>query len=202
MRTAINISFLIIVFTAMSGCKQETLTPSSYVSWVRDSDNGLHVTRTIGDFEFEIQYTPPEYIVLQSERDRFIDNERMKTESERYSGTEQYVFKIHRADGQDILDDGDPEGYATRLEYFVSYAESDIWLIRGNDTLPCAQYTYERTYGLNPDLTVVVGFESDSSGSENDRTFLFDDHVLGIGPVKLNIEKTAFQQLPLLSYEK
>ena len=196
------LAFFFFALALLTACDQEPLDPTDYMKWMRSDESGLHVNRNIGRYEFNLQYTSPEYIVLRSNRNTVLSADEMQKQRLNFEGIEQYIFKLKANDGSMILDEGDDFIYNSRLEYFVSMAEADISLVRGTDTLACAQYNFERTYGLSPEVTLVVGFEADTSAEESDRTFIFDDHVLGIGTVKLNIEKTAYQQLPSLRYEK
>lgn len=198
----LRLMIALVMVAAVSGCGPDKLSSTEYRKWFSDEENGVSPSRTIGEFEFRVRYISPDYLALQQFRDGNPDSEEFTNERMRFEGVEQYVFRIHRTDETDVLEGEYEEDCAMRLEYFVTYAQDDIHLVRGTDTLSCVQYTYERTYGLSPDLTIVVGFEADSSQSVAERTFVFNDNVLGVGPVKLTIDKNAFQNIPVLSHEE
>jgi len=40
------------------------LNKEEYVEWVRNEKNGLHQKKTAGDYEYEVQYMPQEYLKL------------------------------------------------------------------------------------------------------------------------------------------
>lgn len=198
MRIAIYFSILIMA-ALPGGCRQNVLPANDYMQWIRNKDNGLHTDKSMGKYAFDLQYKTPEYLALQNEGTDQLTEKRMAEARSRFEDLEQYTFRISTKDKSDVLEQDEDNG--RRLEYFVTYAQNDLALIRGNDTLPCIEYSYERTYGLSPEVTLVVGFKRSNTTDEPDRTFVFNDQVLGVGPVKLTIDKTSFTQLPALRYE-
>ncbi len=192
---------LILALVLLGGCRQPALLPIKYVEWLNDPDNGAHVNKQIGKYDFDLQYKTPEYMVLMSERKSSITVAQMSTQKKAYEDLEQYTFKIRSASNEDLLQDGNGDDYNRRLEYFISYIQEDLFLENGNDTVFASLCNYERTYGLSPEATITIGFDTKNIAKHSDRTFIFDDHILGVGPVRLTITKESLSHLPVLTYE-
>ena len=86
--------------------------------------------------------------------------------------------------------------YFERLDYFVTYAQQDIRLIQGKDSLSPALYHFERNYGLAPYNTLLLGFELGEQGAHRD--LIIDDKVLGIGRVKFFFDDSDISNSPKL----
>lgn len=199
-----RLSFLLLFLVAFYGCNNDVLHPADYVNWLKDESNGLKLVRHIGRYDFELQYKTPEFVALQNLRKTTVDEGEVAELKKRYEDIEQYTFRISSSNQEDLLDENaaDDQQYGQRLEYFVSYAQDDIYMIVNSDTVECAVYNYERSYGLSPEVTITVGFAKKLLPENSDRSFVFDDHILGTGPVLLTISKKDLSQLPELSYEK
>jgi hypothetical protein len=200
MRSSAVILYLLIVLM-LGACHKSVLPPAEYVEWLKNEANGLHVKKSIGKYEFDLQYKTPEYLVLSTNSTNPTSKAEMENERRKFEALEHYTLRIRSGNNTGILEGSSDEVYAGLLEYFISYAQDDIYMIQENDTVPCVQYHYERTYGLSPDITIVLGFEKRSLPGAGDRAFVFNDHVLGIGPVKFNFDKEVYTQLPALRYE-
>ena len=86
--------------------------------------------------------------------------------------------------------------YFERLDYFVTYANQDIFMVQGQDTLLPKLYHFERNYGLAPKNTLLLGF--DQGEKEQDRTVYIDDQILGVGRVKFLFKNTDIKSTPTL----
>jgi hypothetical protein len=181
------------------GCSNETLKPSELIHWVNDSRNGLIQKQMINNFDFEVLYKPTDYVIaLEGRTDQL--TEEAYTELKSSVGDMQYLdLKIRSAaDNTDALSGAieSQDDYYVRLDYFVTYAYQDIRLVQGRDTLSPLIYHFERTYGLTPYNTILLGFEK--TESPGDRTLIIDDQILGIGRVKFVFDEEKINETPTL----
>lgn len=185
---------------AFTACKTKELIPSEYVKWMKDVSNGLREVKTIGDYTFTLQYKTPEFVVLQQYKSNDVLRAEIESQLPNYSGMEYYTFEITTADGHDLLDDQyhDADEVASRLEYFLSYAQDDFSLVNSSDTLPCSLFHFERSYSLSPVTTLVMGFEKVLPGE--DRTLVYNDRLLGTGPVQITIDSEDILSVPAVKY--
>jgi hypothetical protein len=194
--------FLCVIFLA--SCEKEFLRPNQYVKWLEDESNGLKVKKILGDFEFTLQYKPTEYVIFDQYKSDTLQKGTMDEKRKEYDGLQYYTFQIKANGSQEIMkaDISNESEYNSRLEYFISPAQDDIMLVENEDTLPCVLYHFERSYGLSPMNNIVLGFEKSKQSSTADKLFIYNDQVLGTGPVKLTIQEKNIQNIPSIRYEQ
>lgn len=185
----------------LCGCKQEHLSPKEFVRWVRDEANGLVVTKELEPYSFSLQYTPVEYSVLLEQGADHINKQEIATKKKERENMQYYTLRLRSADNREILSDAAGSEQASRLEYFMGPAQDDIVLIEGRDTLMSSLYHFERSYGLDNGNAIVLGFEKTPGFASTDKELIYNDRVLGTGPVHLTISHTAIQQIPPIRYE-
>jgi hypothetical protein len=198
-------TYLLIVcmLPLLNGCKQAVLSPQQYMDWVRNEDNGLHLSKTIDDFSFSLQYKPFEYVMfLQLGKEKAI---RSLVESKRgeMDGMQYYTLQIKGENrGEIVGNQYSTEEQAVRLEYFMGPAQDDIVLVEGTDTLPCVLYHFERSYNLDNGNALVLGFGKSAKSGSTDKQLIYQDQVLNTGPVQFTISHAAIQQIPQIRYEQ
>ena len=165
-------------------------------------ENGLKKIETIGDYEFTIQYKPVDYVALVEGRNLNVSQEDLDQKAEELADFQYYNFRIKTNVATELLASNitEEDEYYGRLNYFVGHAQDDLQLYEGNDTIPCSLYLFERNYGLAPYNDIVIGFKS--SNTTDDKTIVFNDRVLGVGPVKFKIKSNDLANIPNLKTNK
>ncbi len=198
-------TYLLVVclLPLLAGCKQSVLSPQQYMDWVRNEDNGLHISKTIEDYSFSLQYKPFEYVMfLQLGKENAI---RSQVEAKRgeMDGMQYYTLQIQGKNrGEIVGNEYSAEEQAMRLEYFMGPAQDDIVLVEGKDTLPCVLYHFERSYNLDNGNALVLGFSKPANSGVTDKQLIYQDQVLNTGPVHFTISHAAIQQIPQIRYEQ
>ncbi len=187
-----------VIYTACGRAVQE-LTAAEYVTWIEQEENGLHMTKKIGEYVFDLQYKPAEYVVLKENMILPASSEEMKSETANYSDMQYFTLRIKGENGQDPLTDvADLDTYTSRLVYFTGAMQHDLKLVAGADTLPCMLFHYEPTSGIDGRLTFLIGFPGTSP--ETDRTFLMEGHELNTGPICITIDKSSINNIPFIKF--
>ncbi len=198
--------FFTLSFAHTCNERVASLEPDGYVNWVEDADNGLSVKKQLNKYTFELQYKPLEYVVLKDNSGKAFTQGEMKKGTNEIGDMQYFTFRISDEKGGDLLRDDITavDQFSTRLAYFANGMQKDVKLIENNDTLSCLLFHFERTYGVDPRSTFVLGFplgKKDGKGgmpSAADKIFLFDDHQLGAGPVYMTVGADKLNQVPLL----
>lgn len=184
---------------ALSSCGKENLKPSELINWVNDPENGLIQQQSLNHFDFEVLYKPTDYIIALEGRTDQLTEVRYAELKSSLEGLQYLDLKIKSEEGNlDALSGGmeTQDDYYQRLDYFITYAYQDIQLVQGQDTLRPVIYHFERTYGLTPYNTILLGFEE--TGIASDRTLIIDDQVLGVGRIKFVFEEEKITETPTL----
>lgn len=194
---------IIFVGVLFYSCSQDSLSPSEFMRWVEDPNNGLNKSKTIGAFELQIQYKPLEYIAVQEGRSELISESEVQTRIDELEGLDYYTLRIGSLEGTEMIQSGavSEQEYQSRSFYFDALAFQDMKLVAGGDTLACVLYHFERNYGLAPYNNMVLAFEKPMH-RDSDRQFIFEDQVLGLGPVKFTIAYQDISSVPPLKLRK
>jgi len=196
--------YLILLTLTLFSCTPDELEPMEYVRWVENENNGLKVSRQIGEFIFTVQYKPLEYKILQKLKDPGITYDRLEEEKKEIEDMQYFTFTVKVKDSNisplkyNLENDND---YYGRLEYFSFHIQNDFRLIDGKDTLNCLLHHFERTYELTPENTFVLAFRAPQNKSPDeiffeDKTFIYEDKILNTGKVNLIIKAENLNQIP------
>ena len=193
---------LLLGLGILISCGEEVvseLAPASYVRWVKEEDHGLRVAKQIKELEFTAQYKPLDFIVAQEQRSETLEKELLETRKAEL-GTDYlyYNFRIKNIEGNlSPLGAGanSDQIYQQRLGYFTFDAQQDLYLLHGQDTLPCSLFQFVRNYDIAPYIEFALGFKKSGAITE-DITFVFEDKVLGIGKTQLLFKEAIFKDLP------
>lgn len=200
MKKSIKIGLIIFgCFVLTVACSKDEMKPSDLIHWVEDSENGLVQRQEFENYFFEAKYKPVDYVVsMEGRTDNLTEDEYLNLKSE-LEGLQYVDLTIGPLKSQGNALSGGIENedeYFERLDYFVTYANQDIFLVQGQDTLLPKLYHFERTYGLAPKNTLLLGF--DTGKEDTDRNIIIDDQILGVGRVKFLFENEHIKSTPTL----
>ena len=176
-----------------------SLTTQEYIDWVDDIDHGLVAIKSVGDYHYTLQHTPIEYILLKEYKT--ITPAAFQEEKKNRNGLQYFKLQIATRQGNDLLKRGvaDANEYEQRLNYLAYQMQHDIQLVDNGDTLNCLLYHFERTYGLTPHRTVLLGFEASTRETYQDKTLIIDDKITQNGIVKLKLKANQLNNIPTLA---
>lgn len=197
-KSAKNI-IIILSFILVWSCGKSEILPSELIHWVDDKENGLVQRQEFEHYFFEAKYKPLDYVISMEGRTDHLSETKYATLKRDLEGLQYVDMTIGPLSGSgDALSSGieSNDEYFERLDYFVTYANQDIFMVQGQDTLYPKLYHFERNYGLAPKNTLLLGF---AQGEENkDRYVYIDDKILGVGRVKFLFEDKHIKNTPIL----
>lgn len=162
------------------------LEQADYVKWVKDYKNGLHIKSVNGDFIFDLQYQPKEYLSLL-------------TDKPGQDSLQYYVLNVSLVDPTidlfeyNVSDTGEKQ---TRLYYFSYLFQDHIYLEEGESRFPCVLFHFENS-SLDNGRTFVLGFERSTIDNLEMSKVVVDSPYFGAIPVKLKIVKENIPSLKL-----
>ncbi len=188
----VRVSTYLLVYGLILGvlsCSQ-SLSQEEYMAWVEDYENGLHIAKTLGDFSFDLQYKPTQYVLFQ---------EGVSPEGENLSVDDnmQYYTLVIGLNNKniDFIDSGISEQERAEKLYYYSYLfQNDIYLEENGQRLPCLLFHFERSYDLKTSRTFVLAFDNPNPGSKKTQ-FVIDSPWLNVGPVKFYVDKNNIPEL-------
>jgi len=169
------------------------------MQWVESRDNPLHITQTEGEYLFDLQYQPAEYVYLQRINARDVSAQWDTAALKDIEGMQYYTLTIGLTDPRlDFLNHqvANPSQKGEKLYYFSYTFPQDIYLVDNNRKLPCELFHFERSYDLKPSRTFVLGFENPHKQSE-EATLVVQSPWITDKPVSLRINKKDIPKVKL-----
>ena len=199
MKQLTNIVLLLLFAVLATACGKEEMQPSDLIHWVENEENGLVQRQEFEHYFFEAKYKPLDYVIsIEGRTDDLLEDDyaRLKSELEGLQYVDINIGPLSHQGNALSAEIETEEEYFERLDYFVTYANQDIFMVQGQDTLMPKLYHFERNYGLAPKNTLLLGFDQ---GEQNkDRYVYIDDQVLDVGRVKFLFENKDILSTPTL----
>ena len=175
---------------------------------IEEAKANLTSEKKIDMFTFSAIYKPWDYIIAMENKGK-IGKAELEKKKEEINDLQYYTFKIkYNEDKIEMLMAGlsSKEEYYARIQYFSFAMQNDLKLIDGEDTLDCALFHFERTYGLASEATFSLGFPLTKQEQEqkrdnpevmnNSKTLIYDDKALGVGKVYVKIDQKKLNNIP------
>ena len=186
--SAISCFFLIAFFTSCNSA----LSSDAYVSWVKDYDNGLHVRKQFSEYNFDLQYLPSQYVMLQRQGAASVAQD---------DGTvlQHYTLSVSLENNAadlityNISNSADRQ---RRLYYFSYEFQQDITLEESGKVLPCALYHFEKGSGVSNISTFVLAFENNGGASEEATLVINSAHFSAL-PIRIKVSKDNIPSLAI-----
>ena len=190
---------LLTVILFLTSCdKHAQLSPSDYVSWVSNEDNGLVKTKTIDEIQVKVQYKPISYVIANEMRTNDIKKTDFDKRYEELSSMQYYNLTLDITDARNIMNYkvSNPDHQQERIHYLSFGMQQDIRLEENGEELPCIAYHFERTYDVSKERTFLVGFKQNAKTTNATKTFVLDSPIIGVGPIKIQFKKEDIERLP------
>lgn len=200
------LQLFIFAAVSLSSCKK-SVTPTDFIQWVDNENNGFTQKQQKNDIEVSVQYRPAAYMALV-ENGVIINKEQFDETEKKYSGSQYYAMRIRKVKGEgDILQSPTAGNidYYSKLKYFSEDIRYDIYLISGRDTIPCVLNHLERTYKLSPYTNILFAFDikkgAEQENNANDGVvFVYDDHALGLGKMTFELSTATLKKQPIIKF--
>lgn len=190
----------IVLSSLLLACSDATslLDGKEYLSWVKNPDNGLMLTKKLGGISYSAQYKPYDFIVLNEQKEYNLTKTIVENREKELKGMIYYNIRISTLDHTDILAKGvnDKSIYTQRLNYLSYDFQNNISLVTETDSVNCGLYHFVQTYGITPYIDMVVGFAAEQIPTS--QTLVIDDRVFGNGIIKFYIDKQDINNIPHL----
>lgn len=207
-----NNIFLLFVYACVSllfcGCKSP-MTYEQYLVWLNDEGNGFSQTTKSRGLAVNCKYMPP---VLLAYKDVISDKEKCISIDSITHGYSKYLTFYVNISPQvqsvsnpnaDIIKDGVAD-YSEYKERFTELAFNlqeyfSVELEDGTIILPSG-VNVENTYGLSPDLNIIITFPKKELFAEKKIDILFRDEIFLTGLNHFVFETKSVENPPILKY--
>jgi len=184
--------FYLAGFTLLAGlCScSNTLDQPSFIKWVRDYRNGLHVSKEVGELVYDVQFNPAAYTWLQRTSGHTNEEKEYKAAIQEMDSMQLYTLTIGVKNKVDFMDyQVKNMGEKQRKLYYFSYLfQQDIQLEEDGQLFPCVLFHFERPADLKNSHTFVLGFVNPPRPAKEAKLIIHSD-VLNSLPIKIKVSK-------------
>lgn len=177
------------------------LEPKEYLAWCENEEHGLRASADAPQARYTLQYRPSEYSVLRQMHISPQNKEAFKAAQEQLDPNgDHYTLTIRGSSQAEPMREGlaDATSYFERTAYYSLDFERDLVMTQGRDTLQCLFAHTERSFGISPDLNIVLVFpKADPSGSPT--CLHVNDRALGNVNVELKLDPAVRSRVPALA---
>lgn len=179
--------FLIVIIFFFLSCSAE-LDKKAYIKWVKDPRNGLLVKENVNEYAIELQYTPAEFVILQSGED--LTKEELQEALEEYQHLQYYTLRVSTLSSQDFIEfaTASKEERQKKLYYFSYHFQNDIEIEEDGERYPCVLFHFERNGSLKNSRTFILGFENKGSVPVAESKVIINSAYFG-SPVTMSVKK-------------
>ncbi len=190
------IQWCILLF--LFGCNEKSVPSIEYAKWVKDKANGLHQIKEIGNYHFDIQYKPIDFVIVNERKGDVSDKEGLEKRKKELEELQYFDVRISTTSGEDFLkEDIETKEEFYRKQYYFSFDfQKDIKVQEGDSIYDCALFHFERDYDLSGARTFVLGFKRDKSNKVKDKILILDTNDLGVGIIKTRIKEEDIKRIP------
>ncbi len=178
---------------------QDELEPALYQNCISKEAVHLKKTDENGKIKMEMMYLTPEYSALMSLQEEKPEKESWDTLVKSYAGITQFKLSVSAIGFNDEfikLDKPEPSVYEERVKYYSFAMQQDIFAVNGNDTISCSIYHFERSYGVSPISTFLLGFEKLPVG--NDIRIIIKEKVFSDKELQFDFSSAELKNVPQL----
>ena len=189
--------FAVCVVIILASCNGVGV--KEYMQFVENPESGLKKVCTNDSYVFELQYKPTEYIAILENRDKELADKVVSKRTNELDGMEYFNLKLGTNNGLNFLKNNVSSDIEVqqRINYFKSRAQSEIFMLNGNDTTHCDLYHFEQYYGSAPYEMIVIGFKK--SDKDTDKRIVFEAKELGLEPIEFVINQNDINNIPKLN---
>jgi len=202
-----NIVLFICLFCFLACNNYHPKTKREYRAWFANEDNGFLKKKQIGYLQFNVQYRPIDYMLLNElEEDKSYDKNQIDTLRKSYGSSKYFLLEVG-IDDEDMTINEDMtrlmiNNYKEFQELITTLAfdmKSKVSLQLGEDTYEPSIYHFERGYELGYKQRFVFAFAIPSESDKSEFTFVFDDDLFdsGINKFKFEALSNIIPSLPI-----
>jgi len=172
---------------------KSSLSLNDFDALYKSIDYPAQYAKTIGGYEIKVKLRPVDYhcaLLAKGDHNRA---DSLKTSND------SIIFMDMKISGygeNSPLFEGDQEMLEQRLMYFMSFMKNDLRLEDDHGAYGLVNHHAERNYNITNSLSIQMAFKRTQDKSF---TFVYDDHVLGIGTIKMKVDEKDLDRIPSLN---
>lgn len=196
----LNIALLL----AFSSCAKQKVSEEELKKYIRDVDNGLRQSITVGEFNVEATYQPTDLFVLRELGSSIADTATINKWYKKYGGHYYFILSISKNGKEAVSPTQMPYDHFSDLLQTVSFrmGEYTNMTTSRQDTIPLADFIYNRTFGMATGSDILMVFDKKETADADWVQINLKELGLGLGTQNFRFDKDKLDEAPEIDFNK
>lgn len=193
---------LVCLACAAIACAPSQLSKDELVEYIRDEENGVKHSATLGKTVVDVQYRPTDLWVAQelngeTPRPSQVDSLRKKYEHYYY-----FILSLSRNNKEALHQVDEGFGQYSELVQTLSFRMPEYVTLTtaAQDTIPVGDFMLNRTYGMSSATEVLFVFSREKVTDQEWVQFNLNEFGLGIGNQRFRFKRSDLEAVPALAF--
>jgi hypothetical protein len=189
---------IVMGLVILVGCQRNYLTKDELKNYPMNPDNGIFMTSTKGNVQFETYYKPKDLIIAQMAGD--IETEFFNIKNE-YDSLDYFIVRMSR-NGEEIESSyaANPDQFTQAVNYLSGSLGQKFYLIHQQDTIHPLDVLYVRMFGATKATQVMPVFKSNLLNCTGKVRLCFEDDFFGTAHNEFEFEIKNIKKIPKLNF--
>jgi len=196
---------LLLVFLGycIISCSPSALTEAELKQYVLEPDNNLIQEETINDVNVRITYRPTDLLVAQ-ELTNVTDTTHISLLRAKYNKYYYFVLSLSKNQREAIQAGTMPQAQFSELLQTISFRMAAYVNMTTNarDTIPLADYVYNRTFGMGSSNDLLLVFNKEQAKPADWLQINLAEFGLGVGRQALRFKRRQLDEVPQIDFTK
>ncbi len=182
-------------------CGNSVKSSEELQEYVRNEKNGLNKQKTFGPVDVRVTYRPPDLLVAQETRGDVSDLSLVDSLRNGYGRFAHFVLSLS-ANGKEVETYNLQGGFGDRVTTLAFGMKEYVYLLSDQrDTIPVADYFYQRTYGVGGASELLFAFDRSKIEQGDWFQFVVDEFGLGVGNTRFRFDVGDLRKTPIIESE-
>ncbi|MEL6638194.1 MAG: hypothetical protein AAFW73_24465 [Bacteroidota bacterium] len=199
-----NLGVVLILLSLAVGwwsCTTSVQSSEELQDYVRNERNGLQQGKTFGPVEVQVTYRPPDLLAAQEMRGQEGNDVLLDSLRRGYGKFAHFVLSLS-AGGKEVETYNLQSGFGDRVTTLAFGMKEYVYLLTSQrDTIPAADYFYQRTYGVGGASELLFAFDRSKIEATDWFQFVVDEFGLGVGNTRFRFEVGDLAKTPQIEYQ-
>ena len=186
-----------------SACASQPRNEQELQAYVADPSNEVTKQTASGGLDFTVTYRPTDLLVAQTLGDEQVDTEALESLRKRYGNYVYFTLQMKAGDRDVLYGTASDQAVFSEALQTLSFRMGDYVTLTtaSQDTIPVADYTYPRTFGMAKQTSLMFAFNKEKLKEQEWVSFNLNEFGLHAGDQRFRFQVSDLENVPQLPFE-
>lgn len=193
---------MIVLLFGLVSCSKDFVSEQELKEYIHDEDNGLKKSIAVDALEMGLTFRPSDLLIAQELQGEGYDAATVERLRVKYGSHYYFILSLSR-NGKEALAAGSmPPAMFSDLLQTISFRMAEFVNVTTpkQDTIPLADYVYNRTFGLAGSTDLLILFEKEKTIKEDWLQVNLKEFGMGTGSQSLRFRIKDLEILPRINF--